>query len=118
MGLCCSALGVGLLKCSVQGHGRCAKAVTDMLLLRCGVDVDDVGCDGYTPLMCAVRGDPETLQTLLNHGADMELSNRKGLTALHIAAMLHKPEMVRLLLDSAEKVSFYNRGQACRSTRD
>ncbi|WPH00121.1 Hypothetical protein R9X50_00294400 [Acrodontium crateriforme] len=56
---------------------------------------------GKTALMYAVeKGDENTVNKLLDPdvGADINTTNKRGFTALHLAAGLGRPEMVRCLL--------------------
>ncbi len=93
-------------------------------LLELGLDPNETGASGRTPLMVAARLDMvETADILLAHGAAIDtgardavaqtdgtgdplcmtgeaaVSNTPGRTALSYAAELGSPEMVRLLLD-------------------
>jgi peptidoglycan/LPS O-acetylase OafA/YrhL len=55
---------------------------------------------GVTPLdWAALRGDVETLQLLIDHGADVNARNKDGSTALHGAAFLGRTSAVKLLLE-------------------
>ncbi|CAM9578697.1 unnamed protein product, partial [Hapterophycus canaliculatus] len=82
------------------------------MLLRAGTDVNAPNSRGFTPLMSACRGAligeensahcVEMIRMLLERGADPELRDVDGSTALHIAASMGRAEenIVRLLLDS------------------
>ncbi|RLM79729.1 hypothetical protein C2845_PM12G14170 [Panicum miliaceum] len=67
------------------GRGRmpvCAYLVEELL-----VDVNASDDSGDTPLAYAVRsGTLDTVQYLLDHDANLDKSNRKGSTPLHLAA--------------------------------
>lgn len=77
-------------------------------LLRAGTDVDAPNARGFTPLMSACRGAlieeeksavcVEMVRLLLEEGADPELKNHDGSTALHIAASIAHPEVIDILL--------------------
>ena len=76
------------------------------LLLQYGADVDgqDWGC-GNTALMRAIEEDrSETVKVLVEHGANLELTNNKGHTAFLIACELGLLDIARLLLDKGVDV--------------
>lgn len=53
---------------------------------------------GNTPLMMAAfKGRSDTIETLLEHGADVTLKNKDGETAFHAAAQGAQPETFRYL---------------------
>ena len=59
-------------------------------------------CEALTPLMAACRADksePETVRFLINRGAEINLQNDKGLTALMICSNRGLADSVRILLD-------------------
>ena len=61
------------------------------LLIKAGANVNASFTDGYTPLIAAVRsGDITKVNKLLKYGADPNLQNRYGETALIILAGLTK----------------------------
>jgi hypothetical protein len=64
--------------------------------------------DGSTPLLFASRGhcfkDGSVLRLLLEHGADINVQNRIGWTALHWASYKGALEVVRLLLERGADV--------------
>ena len=70
------------------------------ILLQCGADVNASCDEGYTPLMIACKSrsydDYDIVKTLLNHGADKTLKNKKGFDALHYAESI-KDDIVSLL---------------------
>jgi ankyrin repeat protein len=56
---------------------------TVQTLIALGGNVNTANTVGWTPLMMAsARGDLETMQLLLNHGADFRPKNNWGQTAL------------------------------------
>ncbi|KAK7490063.1 hypothetical protein BaRGS_00018763 [Batillaria attramentaria] len=77
------------------------KAV-DFLLTQCSIDADvATPVSGVTPLQIAAKENQEAvLNLLLAHGADINLADSKGRTALHIAAGAQHAASVRLLLTS------------------
>lgn len=70
-----------------------------------GADVKRAGRNGVTPLTFAVRADKgnrvELVRWLLTHGADVNTSDAKGQSALHVAAASGHAGIVQLLLDHA-----------------
>jgi ankyrin repeat protein len=83
-------------------------------LLEVGVDPNDYDKRGNTPLMAFIRNDlspkperkitAEVLQLLIDAGASVHRRNRKGETALHIAARLGRPSAVEVLLNNYANV--------------
>jgi hypothetical protein len=72
-------------------------------LLKAGAPVNGAtGPDRVTPLMCAVSSSSyETVEVLLEHGADVAAKNVNGSTALHMAIARNASlETIRLLLRS------------------
>ncbi|XP_065343666.1 uncharacterized protein LOC135941846 [Cloeon dipterum] len=60
---------------------------------------------GNTPLHhAALENYPEILEMLVNHGADVNLQNKNGWTALHLAAR-YNPELSQTLLDHGADVN-------------
>ncbi len=68
-------------------------------LLKEGKDVNEVTRkSGFTPLMAAVcYGRYEIFGTLLDAGADINASERKGMTALDFARKMRKTSMIKRL---------------------
>jgi ankyrin repeat protein len=60
-------------------------------------DVNRVAYQG-TPLMSASARSPEMVRYLLERGARTDLTNREGLTPLHVAARAPNPQIVAMLL--------------------
>lgn len=64
---------------------------------------------GSTPLiLAALFGQTEAGRLLLEKGADLNVKNNEGLTALHTAAFLCHPETVKLLLEKGADVTAKN----------
>ena len=56
---------------------------------------------GSTPLITAITFDhPEIAKALMEGGADLEIQNNDGSSALHVAAFFCRIEMVQLLVDA------------------
>lgn len=82
-----------LLIAAGMGH---TDIVEDMLTV--GVDVNVAGKHQRTPLMAAVKFDRvETVRALVNHGANPELKNEDGETALAMAKSRGNSEIIAVL---------------------
>jgi ankyrin repeat protein len=86
-----------LILASYHGH-----ATTTATLITAGASVDSVDRDrGNTPLMgCAFKGYPEIAAMLLANGADVNQRNSADQTAIMLAAMFARDDIVDLLLDA------------------
>jgi ankyrin repeat protein len=80
-----------------SGNGGVA---TLRLLLKAGADPNSVNGNGTTALMTAASsGNPESVQLLLDHGANVHAKETvRGQTALMFAAALNRDEVIRLLV--------------------
>lgn len=75
----------------------------DILLQHGTNHINDFEDDenNYTPLMVAsILGKPATVGCLLKHGANASLRNRKKLTALHLAVIFERYDVVRQITDT------------------
>lgn len=97
------------------------------LLQSYGAQIDiDASENGWPSLVYVCRGDrggnPQTVQDLLDQGADVNITNYKGQTALHCAAKAGFVEPVRILLARGADVNAQDRDgdtplhTACRSS--
>ena len=84
--------------CSIRNKssGHFKKLVS--LLLKYDADMINCKYNGYTPLIISVPAEEDAL-TLLNLGADPDLADDNGATALHHAATFHSPDILRALLE-------------------
>ncbi|MCP5527317.1 MAG: ankyrin repeat domain-containing protein [Verrucomicrobiales bacterium] len=74
--------------------------VVDALKER-GVNLDARGSGMITPLMVAVgMNQADVLEWLLKHGADVNLQDEDGNTALHFAAWKRSPSLAKRLLEA------------------
>jgi ankyrin repeat protein len=75
------------------------KAAIVSLLIQRGYDINAIGPrNGYTPLHDAVWANyPEGAKLLLAAGADVNIKNKDGLTALELARKNGKKELVAIL---------------------
>jgi len=75
------------------------------------------GCAGFfrsekkeSPVLVSLseavrKGDLKQVKSCLNRGEDIEKSDRRGRTVLHIAVMVEKPEVARYLLEHGANVN-------------
>lgn len=80
----------------IAGHGR-NLVLAEMLRLGANPNIQSKDT-GRTPLMYISGTNFDTMQILLKGGADTEIQDKKGQTALHMAAGNLKPQAVSLLL--------------------
>ena len=71
-------------------------------------DINALGTGGWPPLVYACRGDnrehPDKVQRLLDLGADIDVRNYKGKTALHYAAKAGFLKVIELLMEKGATV--------------
>ena len=75
-------------------HYACAKGNYEVaqFLLSKGAMVDSLSLGGTTPLMMAVQsGNEYTVKLLLNYGANLQIRNQVGLSAIDIADIYNQP---------------------------
>jgi ankyrin repeat protein len=77
------------------------------LLLKNKADVSRRAQRGETPLLYAARpeGHPETVQALIEGGADVNAADNFGITALQGAAMIGDVEVARVLVEKGADVN-------------
>ena len=82
------------------------------VLLEAGADVNCANSDGLTPLMaCAAGSAPCALAAMIiQTGADLDLQDAHGCSALHFACHWNDAELVRLLVEAGADVALRTRG--------
>lgn len=72
------------------------------LLLERGADINIRDSDGHTPITFGIADNDEdrlaAISALLNAGADLQIPNNKGVTALPVACFQGAPQVAELLL--------------------
>lgn len=69
------------------------------LLLNQGIDLNDCGFFSIPPLIRAVLyGKSKALQALIEGGADKNIKDEQGRTALELAKKYNHPEIIKILL--------------------
>lgn len=83
------------------------------LYLRAGMNLNyQSPKTGYTPLMWAAeRGQSETLEALIERGADVHISNTYGWNALMGASINCYPETVEILVNAGMDVNAKDKGE-------
>ena len=70
-------------------------------LLEQGIDVNEGGFFAMPPLLrAALYGKSEALQTLIECGADKNMRDKQGRTALELAQKYNHPKIIEILLQS------------------
>ena len=88
-------------------HYACAKGQLEIAqyLLANGAAVDSLSPGNTTPLMMAVQSGNEVLvKLLLDKGADLQLRNSQGLSAIDIAVIYEKPWIAEGLLSRWQRL--------------
>ena len=88
-------------------HYACAKGQLEIAqyLLANGAIVDSLSPGNTTPLMMAVQSGNEVLvKLLLDKGADLQLRNSQGLSAIDIAVIYEKPWIAEGLLSRWQRL--------------
>ena len=100
-----------LILAAREGHRDCIE-----VLLRLGAEVNKMNYDGITPLMRAVDGykeDMDSIRLLISSGASVNGVTRKGETALWFAARSGNLSTTKLLLESGASVNMVDcKGQS------
>ena len=71
------------------------------LLLEQGIDLNDCGFFNIPPLIRAVLyGKSKALQAMIEGGADKNVKDKQGRTALELAQKYNHPEIIQILLQN------------------
>ena len=77
-------------------------------LIRLGIDVNDINCDGYALLHEVVKNfDIETTRFLIEHGADINVKNHCASTPLHAAIQNNAMDLLAGFVDDSLMVNEY-----------
>ena len=89
------------------------KIVKELISLGADVNKKDFDLE-QSPLIAAVRREvKETIEVLVNKGANLDVQDKDGNTALHLAVMKSKAVAVRILVDAGADIKMINlRGQS------
>ena len=89
-----------------------AKRSADVVeaLIPCTDDINHQNTAHDTALILAAESnnDPEVVRVLINHHADLNITENAGNTALMLAALKNTPEVVKVLLDAKADISLKN----------
>ncbi len=88
-------------------HYACARGHLDVaqFLIANGASIDSLSQGNTTPLMMAVQSGNEVLiKLLLDKGADLQLRNSQGLSAIDIAVIYEKPWIAEGLLSRWQRL--------------
>lgn len=90
----CNARGDSLLhRAAVEGD----EESLNVLLEKSENNIDARNSDGETPLICAMRaGHASIAESLLHHGADRQLADLRGVTALHWVISMDSVDLEQL----------------------
>ena len=92
-----------LILAARDGHWNCVQ-----VLLHVGADVNKINYGGITPIMRAAEGfreDMDGIKLLISSGANVNAADRKGETALWLAARSGHLSTTKLLLESGASVN-------------
>lgn len=85
--------------------------ITEHLLTNCAADVNVVSKTGITPLIYAVQsGNIEIVKVLITHGANVNLTDKAGSSALRKACMTSiNYNIIEYLLENGAKVNTFDK---------
>lgn len=75
------------------------------LLLSYGSDIDGQIYNGYTALLTALERDMKTAEYLINQGADTNIPNEEGITAINRICSLDKPDLIKTALSHGSRIN-------------
>jgi ankyrin repeat protein len=94
-----------LIQAACKGYVECMAWLLDN-----GAQIDRIDNGGkWTPLMCAAHyGHERAVRLLIDRGANRELKNSKGQTALACARDQKHPAVAQVLLNNPDEISFFH----------
>jgi ankyrin repeat protein len=90
--------------CALTGNTNMAKVLLDSG--RVMVDKRSTDCNRTALIYAGLVGAPDVIKVLLQHGADIELADSSGLTALEWAIRSRKMEAITILLNHGAQSHF------------
>ena len=88
------------------------------LLLDHDAYIDTASPNGTTPLMMAARGNhPSTVTLLLDQGADPQVKNQLGITALEFAKHYNAPDAIEILSKRTTRIGASTPAEAQKSAK-
>jgi ankyrin repeat protein len=76
------------------------------ILLECGAKPDIPVRDIYPLCFAVLSNKPELVRLLLEHGAEIEQTNERSLSALHMAAQIKNADILDVLLEAGADPNF------------
>ncbi|XP_054824812.1 ankyrin repeat-containing protein At5g02620-like [Prosopis cineraria] len=94
------------LHAAIIHHEKITKGTLEKLILKIPSMVNEADDDGWSPLHLAVIFEsPELIEMLLKHGGTAYMRDKKGRTALHLAAYYGNGSLVRKIIESCPDCS-------------
>jgi hypothetical protein len=94
--------------CFVGYPESIAKILVDGLLREKDADINETNAFGTTPLILSIEINRDLTEFLISRGADIDMPDKKGNTALIIATCCQRADKIKLLLDHGADPSIKN----------